>query len=148
MAKKSRRKGRSAAFMRSINPFLKSRSTRRGQKRMAKKRRTHSFKRGSSVGAMAVLIGGGVYGAARSKLSDAIAPLTSKIPLGSIADEAALFGLGYLAARNIRNPLVKSVANACMVVEAARMGEAMITGTAFGNASSNGAAVSTFSTLG
>lgn len=151
---KSRRKGRSAAFMRSINPYLnkrrKSRSTRRGVTMPRRRKSRRSFRRMSSGGLkpMQVLIGGGIYGAVRSKLSNLLAPITSKVPLGTIGDEAVLFVAAQQLGKRMRDKTIKSVASAAMAVEAARIGEAMIDGSAFGTSSNGGAAVSGFQTLG
>lgn len=98
---------------------------------------------------MQVFVGGGMYGAVRRYLDGLVKPITARVPLGSIADEAALFGLGYLAHKNMRDKTIKQVAMAGMAVEAARIGEAISDGSAFAmsNGSSGGAGVS-FSTLG
>jgi len=144
MAKK--RRGQSAAFMRSINPNIrKSRSTKRGQNtRMARRnRRSRKSRRmfGSSksgIKPLSLLLGGGIYGAVRQKASDALAPITSKIPLGNLSDEALLFGLGYLVHKKVSNKIVKDIALSAMAVESARMGEAIITGqVGLGSSSSN-----------
>lgn len=127
MAKK--RRGRSAAFMRSINPNLKRRRIKHKGATMARKKsRKHHFgKKGSKVKMMSVLLGAGAYGAVREKLSNALTPLTSKIPLGNIADEAVLFAGGYLLAKKTKGVL-KDIGTAAMYIEAARLGEAVVNG--------------------
>lgn len=124
----------------------KSNSTKRGANKVARKRRskTRRFYGNGGLKPTAVLIGGGAYGAVRSKVSDLLAPVTSRIPLGSIADEVGMFALAYLAHKK-GGKMLKNVAMAGMAVEAARMGEALISGSAF---SSGGASVSnTFATI-
>lgn len=124
-----------------------SNSNKRRTKQMAKKRK--SGRRFSSGGMkpVSILLGSGIYGAMRAKISNALMPITSKVPLGNISDESVLFLLGYFANRNLRDKTLKSVAQGAMFVEAARIGEAVVEGSAFGNSSSNGAG-STFPTLG
>lgn len=139
MAKK---RGQSAAFMRSINPHFRkkqiSHSTKRGANKMARKRK--GFKKYAKAAAkpMAILLGGGLYGAGRAKISNALTPFTSKIPLGTIADEAVMFGLSYVLHSKVNNKIVKDITLAGMAVEAARIGEAVADGTAF---STSGASV-------
>lgn len=125
----------------------RSKSVRRTNK-MAKKRRSVR-RRSTGLKPMQVFVGGGMYGAVRRYLDGLVKPITARVPLGSIADEAALFGLGYLAHKNMRDKTIKQVAMAGMAVEAARIGEAISDGSAFAmsNGSSGGAGVS-FSTLG
>jgi len=124
-----------------------SHSTKRTNKTMAKKR----FGRRSTSGLkpMQVLIGGGLYGAVRRYVDGWVKPISSKIPLGTIGDEAVLFAAAYFAHKYMRDKTAKSVAMAGMAVEAARMGEAFSDGSAFamGSSPSNGAG-STFGTLG
>lgn len=113
---------------------------RKRSKKMAKKRKSKTYRRSVSTGLKPaqVLIGGGIYGALREKASNALTPLTSKIPFGNIADEAVLFGIGYFANKKMKDKTIKSVAQAAMFIEAARIGEAIADGSAFGT-SSNGA---------
>jgi len=132
--KKTKRKGMSAAFMRSINPHLKKkRKARKSQSlrsnTMVKRRKT--TRRRSTAGnvkPMTALLGGGVYGALREKLSSLLAPVTQNIPLGTIGDEAALFLVAnYLK----KQKAIKPYAIAAMYIEAARIGEAVADGSAF-----------------
>ena len=148
MAKK---RGMSAAFLKSLRKkhhlgeFKNKRahsqishSTTRGKTQMARRKRSRSrsFLK-SAAGPMSVLLGGGLYGAVRQKASNALMPITSKIPLGNIADEAVLFGLAYLVRKKVSNKIVKDMALAGMAVEAARIGEAVITGQVGLSASSS-----------
>jgi len=149
--KKSKKRGQSAAFMRSINPFLKkkkSSSVKRKLNKMRKKRKSKSYKSGNGLKPMQILVGGGIYGAARRYLDAFVKPVTSKIPLGGIADEAGLFALMWVLNKNIKNKMVKQITIGGMAVEAARMGEAFSDGSAFSGISSNGAGLSFNPTLG
>ena len=132
----------------STNSYSRKRTT----KKMAKRKRTYLKSRGSSesVKPAQILIGGGIYGAVRRYVDGWVKPITSKIPLGTIADEVALFTAAYFLNKNVKDKTAKQVAQAGMVVEAARIGEALSDGSAFAGmgSSSNGAAVSQFSTLG
>jgi hypothetical protein len=82
----------------------------------------------SGNGGIMALIGGAmIYGAFREKASDAIQPLTSKIPLGNIADEVVLGAAGYFAAKK-GTGIVKEIGKAALTIEAARIGEAVVNG--------------------
>jgi hypothetical protein len=82
-----------------------------------------------------------IYGAVRGYTSRLLQPLTSKIPLGSIADEVVMGGVNYLIAKNTSG-MLKDIALKGLVIENARLGEAISTGQignliANSNASSN-----------
>ncbi len=116
---------------------------------MARKRKT--TRRRSTAGQvkpMAALLGGGVYGALREKLSGLLAPLTQNIPLGTIGDEAVLF---FVANYLKKQKAIKPYATAAMYIEAARIGEAVADGSAFsgiGSGSSNGSSAFGAATIG
>lgn len=138
-------------FKRGWAAFKRSRSSSNSRKRTTKKMAKRRSIRRSTGGLKPtqVLIGGGLYGAVRRYIDGWVKPITSKIPLGTIADEAALFVAAYFLHKNVRDKTAKSVAMAGMAVEAARIGEAISDGSAFAmNGNSNGAGVSQFSTLG
>lgn len=150
MAKRSRskRKGRSAAFMRSINPFLKakrSRSRRSVTKskgvKMARHRRSRSYSRGSSgfLGInMSAAAGAIAYGAARQRISNIILPYTSWIPLGAYADEAGMILLNSVLMKYAfkKEGLARSALRAGTMIEFARIGEQLVSGMS--SSSSNG----------
>lgn len=102
---------------------------KRGQKTMAK-HRYHSKSRSNFLGVGSAMVGAVVYGAARQKLSDALAPVTSKIPLGNISDEVGMYLVLMIAKKYIGNkvPIVKDIASAGQYIELARIGEAIATG--------------------
>lgn len=145
------KKGSAAAkkYMASIRKKSKrSNSTiKKGGFKMAKRRKKKSYKRSSnssSVKPIAVLIGGGIYGAARAKVSNTIAPWTAQIPLAGLSDEAAMFGISYILNKKFKNKDVKKIGLAGMYIESARIGEALTEGALFGNkkASPSGAGIS------
>lgn len=111
--------------------LTKKRKRRVGQVARRKARR-RSYRR-NSYGKkldMGLLVGAGVYGAGRNVVSAALAPITSKIPLGTIADELVLAFLGHQVKRRTTG-ILREVGNAAMVVEAARIGVAVADGSAF-----------------
>lgn len=111
----------------------KRRSARRGF--FAKRSRSRSRRSGSG-NPMAMIIPAMAYGAVREKISTALTPLTSKIPLGNIADEVVLGLAAYLVAKKTSG-LLSQVGKAALVIEAARIGEAAISGALGGMASSS-----------
>jgi hypothetical protein len=145
MAKKKRR-GMSAAFMRSINPNLHS--TKRGQTMARKKRRTSKSRRFGRKGSRSLgwgfLASAALYGAGREKISTLIAPVTSKIPLGTIADEVVLLVAGQQVAKRTSG-MVSDLGKAAAIVEASRIGVAIADGSAF--STSNSPSTATASTV-
>lgn len=89
----------------------------------SKSRRSNSG--GSSV--KLIQLDAMIYGAVREKTSNLIAPLVAKIPLGNIADEVAMGGINYLVAKNTSG-MIKDVALKGLVIENARLGEALVSG--------------------
>lgn len=105
-------------------------------RRVRKSRRISRF--ASAVSSpVGVLLSGGAYGAGRAWLSNKLTPVLSKIPLGNISDEAGLFLLAWFANKKVNNKFVKDVAKAAMVVEAARIGEAVVEGSVIPSVSSS-----------
>lgn len=104
-----------------------------------RKRRKAYFRRavkgirraGKKSGVLGMLVGAGLYGAFREKVSAYISPYTSKLPLGNISDETGMIALSYLGKKFIggRVPIAGDVFKAGMLIEAARIGEAVATGT-------------------
>jgi hypothetical protein len=122
--KRGKHRGRSAAFMRSINPFLKSHSTKRGHAKMRNRHKKSYSRKG--INPMKLIVGAVIYGAVREKASNALTPLTSKIPLGNIADEAVLGTAGFIAAKKGKG-IIKDIGTAALLIESARVGEAIAT---------------------
>jgi len=74
------------------------------------------------------------YGAARSYVSQLIAPLTSKIPLiGNLSDEVGMGFVDWMIAKNTRG-FISEVAKKGLVIENARVGEGIVGGI-FGGSS-------------
>lgn len=68
------------------------------------------------------------YGAVRQYASDAIAPFTSKIPLGTLSDEIGMGLLCWGVSKYAGKGMLGSVARKGLVIENARVGEALVTG--------------------
>lgn len=97
---------------------------------VAKKKKKSSRRSSNKMAGMAKYVGAGVYGALRERLSTALDPISQKVPLGAIADEATMLGALYLGDKVIgrKVPLVRDVAKAGMLIEAARIGETLARG--------------------
>jgi len=67
------------------------------------------------------------YGAIRAKASNMLLPLTSKIPLGSVADEVGMGFANWMVAKNTSG-FFKDMALKGLVIENARLGEAVAIG--------------------
>jgi len=99
--RKTKKKGRSAAFMRSINPFLKrkrSKSKLNGQSMAKRRGRKRYSRKGSSIskkGLISVIVGGILYGASRKYISDKLSPITAKVPMGAYSDNVVMAGVSY-----------------------------------------------------
>ena len=81
-------------------------------------------------GLIPTVLGAGVYGAFRQKISDMLTPVTSKVPLGNIADEVVLGATAVLLKKFIgrKMPILNPVFQGAIVIESARIGEAIATG--------------------
>lgn len=89
------------------------------------KRRSKSH---SSMTSDLMLIGSAmVYGGVREKLSNALEPVTKAVPLGNVADEVVLGVAGYFAYKK-GSGIVKELGKAALIIESARLGEAIING--------------------
>lgn len=100
------------------------------------RRKRKGYRQGKSLNPMKIAIGAAIYGAVRQKASNALAPITAKVPLGSIADEVVLGGLSYLGAKKLKG-IAKDVCIAGMTIEAARIGEALISGAILSSSSTS-----------
>lgn len=79
------------------------------------------------------------YGALRGYTSNAIAPFTSKIPLGGLSDEVGMGLLSWAVAKYAGGGMLGSIARKGLVIENARIGEALVTGGLFGSSGMTGA---------
>jgi len=97
----------------------------RGKTKMARK---HKGKRsGSGSGnLMGVMVGGAVYGAGRTYLSNLVAPVTSQMPGGVLADNLVLGAVCYFAAKKIKNKTIKNIARSGLAIEAALAGQDLV----------------------
>ena len=96
--------------------------------RYAKKARSRSRSgSGSLENPLMMIIPALVYGATRGYISNAIKPLTDKIPLGNYADEAVFGTVGYLMAKKGKG-MVKSAGKAILIVESASLGSQLMAG--------------------
>lgn len=72
---------------------------------------------------------GALYGAARGWIATMIAPITNKIPLGGISDEAGMIGLAWGADKfGGGNKLIKIGSRVAAFTEGASIGQAVVTG--------------------
>ena len=85
---------------------------------------------------MQLIIPALAYGATRSYLSNAISPLTSKIPLGNYADEAVFGTLGYFMAKKGKG-FIKNAGKAILIVESASLGNQLASGAMGSTSQSN-----------
>lgn len=140
-----KRRGQSAAFMRSINPYLKKRRkarkhsfsiklnkrTKMARRRFTKHRRS-SRRSGASVLGVntAMALGAIIYGAARQKTSQMVAPYTSKLPLGNISDEVGMLAITTLGKKFLfkGKGVIRDALTAGQTIELARIGEAVVSG--------------------
>lgn len=99
------------------------RKARRGFRRMAKSARRR-FGRASENPLM-IILPAMAYGAGRQYLSQAVEPLTSKVPLGTFADEAVFGTAGYFMAKKGKG-IIKSLGKAILTVEAASVGNQIV----------------------
>lgn len=106
-------------------------------KKMARRKKSGSraSKKSRSKGSRQMLglgkyVGAAIYGGVREKLSDALVPVTSKIPLGNLSDEAGMIGVLFLAKKFAggKVPLVKDIADAGLLIESARVGATIASG--------------------
>lgn len=104
------------------------------KRRMAKKKvKRRSYKRSASIlgintsKALAAMI----YGAVRGRTSNAIAPYTSKLPLGNVSDEVGMLGVQYALKKFLfkKAGIGRDVLNNGQAIELARIGEAVSSGS-------------------
>jgi len=105
--------------------FLRRRAAPR--RASAAVRKTRRSGKRSGAGVKLFQLDAVIYGAARGYTSNLLAPITAKIPLGSIADEVVMLGANYLIAKNMSG-MIKDIAMKGLIIENARLGEAVVTG--------------------
>jgi len=118
-----------------VYAMAKRRKARRSYKKASPRRRkTKSMITGlvgQAVGAMA-------YGAIRERMSIALDPIAQRLPFGQYADEAVMIGANYLVATGKvpllnKVPMLRNVAKAGLMIEAARFGEQITRGMISGD---------------
>lgn len=103
---------------------LRARRSRSYAKAFTRKSRSRSS---SGAGVKAIQFDAMLYGAGRSYLAQLISPLTSKIPFGGIADELGCGVIDYFVAKK-SSGMIKDIAMKGLVIENARLGEAIVQG--------------------
>lgn len=99
-------------------------TNKKGGLKMRKKTKSvkrKGFKKSSSSNGLDLMIDLGlpvVYGYGREFVNDKLEPITSKIPMGVLADEVVLGGLAYLGYKKLKNPKVKKAMKNILVIEA------------------------------
>lgn len=95
-----------------------------------RKVKKHYARHRKTYGILGTVIGAGIYGAFRAKVSNYLSQYTSKIPLGSISDEVGMGLMCILGKKFLgrRVPMLKKVFDAGLVIESARIGEVVATG--------------------
>lgn len=68
------------------------------------------------------------YGAVRQYVSSTIAPVTSKIPLGTLSDEIGMGLVCWGVAKYAGKGMLGNIARKGLVIENARVGEALVNG--------------------
>lgn len=63
------------------------------------------------------------YGAGREFINDKLDPITSKVPLGVIADEAVLGTLAFIGHKKLKNPMAKKSLKNVLIIECASVGQ-------------------------
>jgi len=116
---KNNRKGARATTIRS-KPRVRQVARRKAKK---------TYRRSSKgTDPKTVILPAMAYGGVREKISNMLRPVTSKIPLGDVADEVAMGALTYYGAKKGKG-MVKKIALAGFTIECARLGEAVSQGS-------------------
>jgi len=114
----SKRKFQSKIKIRSVKKIVKRKKSSRARK---------VYRKAKSNTLLMTALGAGLYGAGRQYMSDKLAPLTNKIPLGEYSDEAGMLILNYALAKGKipfinKLRLTKDFGKAGMTIEMARIG--------------------------
>lgn len=84
----------------------------------AKSGASKSFFKGPVGGMLAA----GLYGGVRQKISNALAPVTARVPAGEISDEVVMLGVCFAGSKMLPKGF-RAPAKVGMYIEAARIGE-------------------------
>lgn len=109
--------------------YRRARAKTRTVYRKAPTKRRRSKKSGLK-GEIGIMLGAGLYGALRSRVSNMVAPYTSFVPGGAVADEISMLLAMYGAKKVLGNkvPMLNDVIKAGKVIEYARIGETISMG--------------------
>lgn len=93
----------------------------------------HHSKHSKGMGLVGTIVGGVAYGAGRQYASNALAPITAKIPAGQYADNVVMGVLSYLVASGKiplinKIPMSREIGKAGLVIESAMIGQSIIGG--------------------
>lgn len=103
-------------------------------------RRARRSSRSAGIGSgIPAIAGAALYGAGRAKLAEWVTPVTSKLPFGGISDNVGMLGVAWAAKKWLggKVPMLRQVADAAMLIEAAQIGQELAVG-GFGTMSSAG----------
>lgn len=118
-------KSRNAQSVSKVSKLARRRSFRKSASRFARR-----AARRSGVGNSASLlqVDAMAYGALRGYASDAIAPLTAKIPFATVADEVGMGLLCWAVSKYAGKGMLGSIARKGLVIENARVGQTLSSG--------------------
>jgi len=97
--------------------------------RKARRGRSKSSSGGTS-GLLWRVAGGAAYGAGREYISNALKPVTDKIPAGQYSDEIGMGLVAYFAGKFM--PSLRPITDAAITIEAARLGAGLASGVGSG----------------
>ena len=104
-------------------------------------KRAKSSKRKENL--LTLMATAGLYGGVRGMMSDYVAPFTRPFlgSVGNIADEVGLAAVHYAGYKFVKNSTAKQFFKAGLMVEAARIGEAVSSGSVLPTTSTSSAVV-------
>ena len=113
----------------------KKKSTRRrARARTSVAKRTRRRRKSSGMSGVAgIALSGALYGAGRQYVSDALVPLTARVPLGNWADEAVMLATTWAVWKKKipivkKLPMASKVGQAGFIIESARIGAQLANG--------------------
>lgn len=80
-------------------------------------------KNGTGIDLMIDVLFPVAYGAGREFINDKLDPITSKVPLGVIADEAVLGTLAFIGHKKLKKPMAKKALKNVLIIECASAGQ-------------------------
>lgn len=103
------------------------------------RRRSRSRSSGSGISVTGLILPSMAYGAVREKISSSelMQSVSARVPIADIGDELVLGAVAYFGAKKLNNKMAKDFCRAALVVESARVGEAVLKGGLLGNTGSS-----------